>query len=87
MSRIKYVERNVPDDVRVIVQYTRNERRQVVGATCWLRSKADDSLLAIGKARCAKWDEPNRKVARAVAVGRAVKKLMLLRNPQRGWGL
>lgn len=87
MSRIKYVERNVPDDVRVIVQYTRNERGQVVGATCWLRSKADNALLAYAKARCAKWDEPNRKIARAVAVGRALKKLTAMNNPQRGWGL
>lgn len=80
---MKYVESNLPEGLRLRVNYI---------TRCRARSKREETLLpkwltvavisdektnrqlAVASASCGPHDNPNRKIGRAIAVGRALKK-------------
>lgn len=70
MRSRSYKEKDVPDYLRVHVRYNRCERWQTY---CRLYDE-DDNLVAWGAAFCSARDNPVRKIGRAIAVGRALKK-------------
>lgn len=82
----KYIEANVPEELAVRVVYLFPSRPGVsknklkkLGRTntsyvtlCRLLDKDTKEVLAEGRAACSAEDKPNRKIGRAIAVGRAL---------------
>jgi len=80
---IKYVESNVPSQLKACVVHlhegrlSKNQLKKI-GQTntryvtiCKLRDK-QGNVVAEGKASCSTVDNPSRKIGRAVAIGRAL---------------
>lgn len=74
MRRLKYTESNIPDGLKAQVVYLKG--RQWV-TSCHLVC-ADGSIVASGTAICSLKDQPVRKIGRAMAIGRALKKYIQL---------
>ena len=73
MRRPKYNEANVPDSLFVRVRYTRTKERGPWFTHCQLIDNKTDGVVAFGVARTSPKDQANRKIGRAIAVGRALK--------------
>ncbi len=71
MSRPKYKETNIPKGIRLQVRY---HRGPLWFTFCRLYDEGSGALLSHGQARCSKQDNPNKKIGRAIAVGRALKR-------------
>ncbi len=78
MSHIKYVESNVPKNIKVRVQYLKNDvpgmpanTKRITVAT--LVNSNTGQQVGKGVSVCRQGDNDNRKIGRAIAVGRAVK--------------
>lgn len=78
MSRIKYVESNVPENMNLRVQYLHqghvagmptNMKRITVATLLDLEGR----MVAKACSVCHENDNDNRKIGRAIAVGRALK--------------
>ena len=78
---MRYVEANIPEGFRLKVRYytrLRNHRGKYppCDAKWFTIAKLydkNDLLCGHGQSSCSERDTPNRKVGRAIAVGRAVK--------------
>lgn len=75
---MKYIEANVPDHLYTSVQYITRLRTHMQSDPLWLtvcqiRERESDKLVAVATARCSQKDQPNRKIGRAIAIGRALK--------------
>lgn len=82
MARIKYVESNVPKNVNLRVQYLRNN--EVAGLPDYVKRitiatlvSPEGAKLAQACSICHENDNDNRKIGRAIAVGRALKEYYL----------
>lgn len=71
MPRPKYNEANVPDGIKVRVRYLTDQRWYT---SCHLVQGV--KVVAVGSAICSYSDNPNRRIGRAIAVGRALKSYM-----------
>ena len=70
--RSKYKESNIPDHLRLQVHYHKGIK-WVTTAKLYVRDT--DELVAFAVAKCSPRDNHNRKIGRAIAVGRALKAL------------
>jgi len=78
MSRIKYVETNIPKNVKLRVQYL--DHQHVPGLPRDIKRITVASLFdslsgrkVTACASCCPTDNDNRKIGRAIAIGRALK--------------
>jgi hypothetical protein len=70
----KYIESNIPEDVRVCVYYQHDDTGRIDSTVCVLEDKETHKALGVGRALTSpKEKSPNRKMGRAIAVGRAFK--------------
>lgn len=82
MSRIKYVESNVPKNIKVRVHYLRQGDVKGIPESikrvtiAQLFDKQSGRKVAEATSFCGPQDNDNRKVGRAIAVGRALKGYM-----------
>lgn len=76
--RKKYTEANIPEGIKAEVVYLKGLR--------WVTSchlvDTKGIVLASGTAICSLKDQPVRKIGRAMAIGRALKKLIGPRFPR-----
>lgn len=70
--RAKYTEANIPEGLRAEVRYLKSPWI----THCFLVEDATGVVVASGTAVCSKKDQPVRKIGRAMAIGRALKKLL-----------
>lgn len=80
--RIKFVESNIPSQVKVVVKYTTRLRNPENSkhlpkwyTLCELVDRETGERLAYAHSNCNEDDQPVRKIGRAIAVGRAYKSL------------
>ncbi len=66
-------EAHIPEDLYAQVRYLNKDTNR--RTECRLKRRTDNVELAYGVAVCGDNDNPNRKVGRAIAVGRALKDL------------
>lgn len=71
MARKKYTEANIPPGMKAQVRYHKGWSWVT---SCHLVDTATDKVVAHGLAICSKKDQPVRKIGRAMAIGRALKK-------------
>ena len=71
--RKKYTEANIPEGIRAEVRYLK-EPNWITH--CFLVEDATGVVVASGLAVCSLKDKPVRKIGRAMAIGRALKKLL-----------
>jgi len=69
--RKKYTEANIPDGLRARVRYLKGP---VWVTSCYLIENNTDKVVATAIAVCSAKDQPVRKIGRAMAIGRALKK-------------
>lgn len=73
---MKYKESNVPDHLQLRVYYDTKFRNPASGelwtTRAYLIDKVTGGIVARGESRCCPRDNPNRKIGRAIAVGRAL---------------
>ena len=67
----RFTESQVPASLRLQVRY---DKRGHWITHCRLFDAETDELLSFGQARCSTKDNPNRKIGRAIAIGRALKR-------------
>ncbi len=70
MSKKKFTEAHVPEDIIVQVRYLKHRQWQTV---CRLIDRDNGAILCMASATCSNRDHPVRKIGRAIAVGRALK--------------
>lgn len=70
----RFVESNVPSDLRLVVHYD-NQVPGKYNTVAKLLDRETDKLVAFGYSKCSANDQPKRSIGRAIAVGRAVKQL------------
>lgn len=78
--RMKYIERNIPSDLQVRVNYVSRYRHpeQLSSLPKWhttatLIDRRDNKVVGFAESHCDEEDMPVRKIGRAIAVGRAFK--------------
>lgn len=69
--RRKYKESNTPDHLALQVRYHKGKKWVTVAK---LYVRATGELASWGQSICSPRDNPNRKIGRAIAVGRALKR-------------
>ena len=74
----RYSERSIPEGFRIRVQYVTRLRKNSRAANKWLTiarllDKTTNQCVSRAIAVCSEKDNPNRKIGRAIAVGRALK--------------
>lgn len=72
-----YTEQHIPEDLYAQVRYSNKDKNW--RSECLLKRRDNNEVVARGVAICSSRDNPNRKIGRAIAVGRALKKLDVLR--------
>ncbi len=78
MPRLKYIEANIPDGLRVEVRYLKGP---VWVTSCFLVDEDTGKVMAHATAICSPKDQPIRKIGRAMAIGRALKQWRLRDTP------
>lgn len=81
MSRMRFVESNVPEHIQVRVRYVtryrggpfQSDQLPKWQTSCTLIDRESRHVVAYHQAHCSEEDQPVRKIGRAVAVGRALK--------------
>lgn len=79
--RVRYVEGNIPEGIRVHVRYTTRFRSPDNSqhlpkwyTSCELVCEQTGEVVSFASSNCNEEDQPVKKIGRAVAVGRAFKK-------------
>ncbi len=81
MNRIRFVESNVPENIRIHVHYVtryrggpfQSDQLPKWQTSCTLIDRESGHVVAYHQAHCNEDDQPVRKIGRAIAVGRAFK--------------
>ncbi len=86
-GRIKFVESNIPNNLRVSVRYTTRyrdpQRSQCLPkwyTSCKLVDKETGVIWGRAHSNCNEEDQPVKKIGRAIAVGRAFKQAYYLQQ-------
>ena len=69
MKRRKFTEAHIPTHLKAIVRYQRGTQFVTY---CKLVHKESDGIVASAHAVCGKKEQPNKKIGRAIAIGRAL---------------
>ncbi|KKM68191.1 hypothetical protein LCGC14_1463310 [marine sediment metagenome] len=74
--RKKYTEANIPEGIRAEVRYIKGalSGQSPWVTSCHLVENVTGKVMASGTAVCSAKDQPVRKIGRAMAIGRALKK-------------
>jgi len=72
MSRRNYKESGIPENLYVQVRYDKGKDFWRTFAT--IKRRDNDDPVAMASSFCNPKDNPNRKIGRAIAIGRAMKK-------------
>ena len=81
MNRIRFVESSIPNHIEVRVHYVTRYRCGPFASdnlpkwqtSCTLIDRDTRQVVAYHQAHCDEFDQPVRKIGRAIAVGRAFK--------------
>lgn len=68
---MKFVESNVPEGIKVFVRRFTDNGEYVT--KCELIEEQSNAIVCAAESRCHPNDNPNRRIGRAIAVGRAIK--------------
>ncbi len=72
MSSRKFIEARMPKELRLRVRYYKHTKQWLTRAQ--LIDRRNDEVIVTTFANCSHKDQPVRKIGRAIAVGRALKK-------------
>jgi hypothetical protein len=68
----KYIESNIPPELRLQVRYLNTIGDSWLSFACLYNRKTGE-IEATGEAKCGPKDNPTRSIGRAICVGRALK--------------
>lgn len=73
MNKRTFTERYIPIGVTAWFHHLRDEDRVIFETTCDLIDDSTDKILVRGRAKVSPRDNPNKKIGRAISLGRALK--------------
>ena len=73
MSKRTFTEKHIPKGVTAWFHHLRDENNIIFETTCDLVDNITGKALIRGRARVSPRDNPNKKIGRAISLGRALK--------------